>query len=289
MTPVKPNSPSNTSDFKIALAQFTPRQGDTSYNLAKILAMIDSAAEAGAKLLVLPELSYTGYRINHHTAVALAEPEDGFFVTTMREQAEKNHLFIYAGYSELTGKPNPDREKPDPEYPNRECYNAAVLIDDLGNIAGRARKVYRWKKEKQVFTGGEHFSVCDTSLGRIGLAICYDMEYPEPSRILGLKGAELILNAAAWSKPAAPRWDIDLRAAALYNILFVAGANYADDNCCGRSLVAGPDGLIRAEASPDREELLLCDIVPVEIRKVRSELPYWDDFKPELFSMDAAK
>ena len=278
-----------TRSYRIALAQFTPKQGDTAWNLDKILKMIEKAAGAGASLLVLPELSYTGYRINHHTAVKLAESPDGFFVETMRRKARENRLFIFAGYSEISHFPNPDRDHPDPEYPDRECFNAAVLIDDTGAIAGSARKVFRWKKEKQIFVGGDHFTVCDTSLGRIGLSICYDLEFSEPSRILGLQGAELILNAAAWSKAAANRWEIDLRAAALYNLLFTAGANYADDNCCGQSMVAGPDGIVRSKASGTEEELLLCDICLDEIKKVRGEIPYWEDFRPDLFSMNAVK
>ena len=76
-----------TRSYRIALAQFTPKQGDTAWNLDKILHMIEKAAGAGASLLVLPELSYTGYRINHHTAVALAESQEGFFVETMRGKA----------------------------------------------------------------------------------------------------------------------------------------------------------------------------------------------------------
>ena len=75
----------------------------------------------------------------------------------------------------------------------------------------------------------------------------------------------------------------------LYNLLFTAGANYVDESCCGRSMVAGPDGTIRAEASPDAEELLLCDINLKEIKKIRKEIPYWEDFRPDLFSADAAK
>ena len=274
--------------YKIALAQYTPKQGDCAYNLEKILQMIEAAKAAGASLLVLPELSYTGYWMNHHTALSLAEEADGFFVQTMRAEAKKHGMHIFAGYSELTTEENVCRARRDPDFPDHECCNTSVLIDDTGRVLGSTRKAYLWKKEKQVFVAGNHFPVFDTALGRIGLSICYDLEFPEPARILGLKGADLILNAAAWSKDGATRWEIDLRAAAMHNLLYVAGANYADDTCCGRSMVVGPFGNIKAEASFDEETLLLCEIDLRDNRKIRDAIPYWDDFRPEFFSMDAA-
>ena len=83
--------------------------------------------------------------------------------------------------------------------------------------------------------------VFETELGMLSVLLCYDMEYPEPSRIAALKGADMILCPAAWSRKAAHRWRVETAANALFNLVYVAGANFLDENCCGDARIVGPD------------------------------------------------
>lgn len=259
---------------KIALGQFQVIQGDTQANLRKMLEMTDRAAGAGADLVVFPELAYTGYFLESYELQKLAEPQDGPFVQQLRKKAKEKRIHIIAGYAEagsVAGK----------------MYNSCIFLNDDGQVIENMRKVYAWGQEKLKFCEGKRFPVVETKLGKIGMLICYDVEYPEPSRIEALKGADIIVDCAVWSIPAERRWHVDLAGNALFNLLFMVGANPVEDNCCGSSMIVGPDGEIRAMASRTEEELLIHEINLDEILEIRSRIPYINDFKEDTFSMEA--
>lgn len=259
---------------KIAIGQFEVAQGDTEYNINKMLQMTDDAAAQEADIVIFPELAYTGYSLKSLELQQLAEPVDGLFVQTMCKKAKEKHIHIYAGYAESESIPG-------------KIYNSAVFIDDEGKVLENLRKVYLWGKEKMKFSAGHRFPVVKTKFGRVGLLICYDVEFPEPARIECLKGAEMIIDIAVWSIPAERRWHVDLAANALFNVLFSVGCTSLGYDCCGCSKIVGPDGEVRAMASATEEELLIAEIDLAEVIKVRSRIPYINDFKPDTFSMDA--
>ena len=148
---------------KIALGQFESIQGDTQANLNKMLSMTDQAAEAGADLIVFPELAYSGYFCPSYQMQQLAEPKDGPFVQQMCKKAKEKRIHIIAGYPEATdvlGK----------------MYNSAIFIDDDGKVIENMRKVYAWGEEKLKFREGNRYPVVETKFGKVGMLICYDVE-----------------------------------------------------------------------------------------------------------------
>ena len=259
---------------KIAIGQMKVAQGDTQANLNKMLGMIDEAAEAGADLVVFPELAYTGYFLPSYDLQKLAEPIDGPFVQQMRKKAKEKRIHIIAGYAEAAEVPG-------------KMYNSCIFVDDDGNVIENMQKVYAWGQEKLKFKEGRRFPVVQTKFGKVGMLICYDVEYPEPSRIEALKGAEIVVVSAVWSIPAERRWHVDLAGNALFNLMYMVGSNPEEDDCCGCSKIVGPDGEVRAEASKTDEELLIHEIDLEEVIEVRSRIPYINDFKEDTFSMDA--
>lgn len=262
---------------KVALGQFTSIQGDTKANLDRMLQMTDQAAEAGANLIVFPELAYSGYFCPAYQMQQLAETQDGPFVQQLRKKAREKRVHIIAGYPEM----GPVLGK---------MYNSCIFVDDNGEVIENMRKVYAWGEEKLKFAEGKRFPVVKTKFGNVGMLICYDVEYPEPARIEALKGADIIVDCSVWSiNPAEHRWHVDLQANALFNLLFVVGCNTVGDNICGSSMVVGPDGEIRAMASRTEEELLIHEFNLDEILEIRSRIPYMNDFKENTFSMDALK
>lgn len=261
---------------KIALGQFKVTQGDTQANLSKMLEMVDQAAAENADLVIFPELAYTGYFLESLELQKLAEPKDGPFVQQMCKKAKEKRIHILAGYAESCSIPG-------------KMYNSCIFIDDEGKVIENMQKVYAWGQEKLKFCEGKRYPVVETKLGKIGLLICYDVEYPEPSRIEALKGAEILIDCAVWSIPAERRWHVDLAGNALFNLLYMVGSNPIGDNCCGSSMIVGPDGEVRAIASRTEEEVLIHEIDLDEILEVRSRIPYMNDFKEDTFSMDALK
>lgn len=267
---------SNNKILKVAIVQMKSEQGNTTVNLERGVEFIKEAADHGAKIVCLPELCYGGYHLPSEEMQRVAEPQDGPFVQTLSKLAIEKGVYIIAGYAESV------------DIPGR-MYNSAIFIDDKGKTIGNMRKVNAWGEEKLKFREGNKFPVYDTPIGKIGIMICYDVEFPEPARIMALKGAELVFVPAVWSIPAERRWDVDLAGNALFNLMFFAGANPVGDGACGKSQVVGPDGVVRAKASEAEEEILYCDIDLNEVVSTRSRLPYLNDFKEDTFSMDAVQ
>jgi predicted amidohydrolase len=263
-------------EVTIAIGQMNVNQGETEENLKTMIDMSKKAKAQGADLICFPELSYTGYHLSSEELQQLAEPVDGRLFQELSTVAKSLGLYIIAGYAEAV------------EIPGR-MYNSALFVDDQGQLIGNMRKVYAWGEEKLKFREGNQFPVYETPLGNIGLMICYDCEFPEPMRIMALKGAEIIIDCAVWSIPAEHRWDIDLSAGALYNVLYTVGANTVGHNTCGRSQIFDPQGRLVKAASSDEEELLIATIDLNKVIETRSKLPYLNDFKEDTFSMEALK
>ena len=257
--------------MKLALGQMRAVSGDTAANLKRMETMILEAAEKGADLICFPELSYTGYFVRKEELWRLAEPQDGPFVRRLQKLAKEQEIWIAAGFAEREGD---------------ALYNSCVLINRQGVTAGISRKVNLWKSEKHRFKSGETFPVFETEFGKLAMILCYDLEFPEPARIAALKGAELLLCPAAWSIPAKNRWELDLRGNSLFNLLYIAGVNYADELCCGSSAVAGPDGAFVAQASGQEEEVLLAELDFTAVYAQRERIPYFEDFAAELFQRE---
>ena len=174
--------------------------------------------------------------------------------------------------------PEPDGEK--------VCNTAYVL--DRGRLAGKYRKIHLFSlmNEDRAFTGGDSWLVTDTSIGRIGVFICYDLRFPELARRLSLEGAEILVVPGEWPKPREEHWRTLLRARAIENQLFIVAAN-----CCGvqgkldffgASLIIGPKGELLAEGGyEDCEPTATLDFSAMD--QWRQQVPCFRDRKPECY------
>ena len=254
--------------FKIALAQIKIEQKNIEENCKKIFKKIEEAAKENVDIICFPELATIGYTITTDELQNLSEDFENTFIEKLQEKARLFKIHILVGYleSKTTKK-------------SRDFYNSCIFIDDDGKILTNARKVYLWKKEKTKFKAGNKFVVKNTKFGKIGILLCYDLEFPEPARIECLKGAEIIFVPSLWSFNAENRWHIDLAANSLFNLLFIAGCNAVGDNCCGKSKIVEPDGSTLIEASGTNEELLIATIDLEKISEIRAKIPYLTDLK----------
>lgn len=263
----------NQRKITVALAQFEPRSGQLTSNLETMHRLVRQAAREGADIICFPELAYTGYYLPAAQMRQLAEPVDGPFVTALQSWAAEERIHIIAGYAEEDTVPG-------------RIFNACAFVDDEGALLCNTRKFYLWGKEKAAFAPGDRFAAVRTKFGTIGLLICYDAEFPEPFRILALKGAELVFVPSAWSVQGRTRWGIDMTAGALYNLLHVVGVNLTDARSCGSSMAVNPDGVVEAMAGMG-EELLLHTLDLEAVRSARGRIPYFSDFRADTFSMEA--
>ena len=173
-------SSSQPGVVRVAAAQTEPLLFENAANLAGILARIDTAAASGAQLIVFPELALTGYKFKHiEEAFPFAETIPGPAVEAVADQSRARGVYVVFGMLERDGQ---------------ELYNASVLVGPEGYL-GKYRKAHTgFRSESKLFSRGDTgFPVFQTAIGRIGLGICYDDNFPEATRILtAVKGADII-------------------------------------------------------------------------------------------------
>jgi 5-aminopentanamidase len=203
---------------RITCCQIGLRVGDTTGNRATARAAVEAAARDGAQIVVLPELVSSGYVFADRAELAsLAEPTDGPSVTEWANLAEAFGLTIVAGFPEAAG----DR-----------IYNSACVVDATG-LRGVYRKTHLWDAENAVFDRSDDLPlVVDTEHGRIGVMICYDVEFPEWVRAAALAGADLLCAPVNW--PLLPRPEGE-RPAEMVRALAGAGVNRMPIAICDRT------------------------------------------------------
>ncbi len=269
-------STDDETKVRIACIQMQPVIGKVEDNVAHSLGLISRAVELGAKLVVLPELSNTGYMFqSREEAFALSEPiPNGPTVKTWSEIAAKHKLHLVAGICER------DENK---------LFNSAVLIGPSGYI-GTFRKVHLWNEENLYFEPGDlGFPVFHTAIGRIGMAICYDGWFPETYRLSALQGADIVCVPTNWvpipgqAEGREAMANILAMAAAHSNSIYIACADRVGTERGqpfeGQSLIVGHTGWpVAGPASRDKEEILIADVALGEARRARN----WNAFNQVL-------
>jgi predicted amidohydrolase len=225
----------------VAVAQAGARVGDVAANLRLAAQLLGRAASRGAQLVVLPECFVQGYSVRPGV-LALAEAADGPAATKLAGLALRHRIAVVVGFIE---------RKPDA---SSKPYNAALVIDRDGRLAGVYRKTHLFGKERGAFTAGDDYPVFDLQLRRrgaptrVGVCICADIEYPEVARLLALGGAQVIAVPSADFDPFRAQQAANLVSRAIENNLHVALANTVDRRAgvtfFGGSGIAGPDGAL---------------------------------------------
>ena len=247
--------------------------GDREANLRKAGELVEQAIQAGAKLIVLPELFNTGYRVEERD-VEMAETIPGPTVDWMKDLSRRYQVYLVAAILEQ-GKSK------------GLVYDTAVLVGPEG-LLGTYRKTHLWDAEAVRFTKGDAFPVFQTELGNIGLQICYEVGFPEGARVLTLQGADIILYPSAFGKARGYAWKIATRSRALENGAYVIAANRTGTEkevteFGGGSCIVNPWGDVIAEASQDNE-VIVSEIDLQEVIDQRRRLPYLRDMNRSLFA-----
>ncbi|WP_033292234.1 nitrilase family protein [Amycolatopsis jejuensis] len=250
------------SPVRVAVAQFEPRVGveNLKANAVAVEQRLAAAADGGAQLVVLPELSTTGYVFEtREEAFAHAEAvPDGPTVEAFARFAAERDVYVVGCIVEQDGQ---------------QLFDTAVLVGPDGYL-GRYRKTHLWNTEKLWFTpGDEGFRVFDTRIGRIGLLVCWDIWFPETARIVAQMGADIICIPTGWVWTPPPLYDASGVCMAAYltmtaahaNNVFIATADRIGQErgagFMGNSLIAGTNGWpIDRIAGPDEDTIIYADV-----------------------------
>ncbi len=271
------------SSFRVAGIQMASRLGDVKGNVERAIRFIEEAVKKGAQLICLPELFNTGYFARagkqEPSYWDLAEePENSWTLRTLASVAARHKVHIVSPFMEK-GKPG-------------VSYNSAALIDPEGRVIGIYRKVHvpfslsGW--EKYYFRPGYGFPVFPTPLGKIGIQICYDRDFPEGVRTLALNGADLILLPTGAPRNLADVWRMVCRVRAYENGLYVMGVGLVGkvdeqhEGFAGNSILAGPCGDVVA-ALEFEEGVLTGQIDLSAVEEARRLRYHLRDRRPEMY------
>jgi beta-ureidopropionase len=253
--------------------------------LAKHVEMIGEAARRGAQIVCLQEIFFGPYFCAQQEPkwYATAEPDDGPTVSRMRQLAREHQMVLVVPFYEK-------------EF-DGVFYNTAVVIDADGSVSEKYRKTHIpqvgpifW--EKYFFKPGNlGYPVFDTRVGKVGVFICYDRHFPEPARMLGLKGAEITFNPSATVESLSRYlWELEQPAHAVANGFFVGAINRVGEELVpgarfyGSSYFCDPRGKIIAQASDHEDEVLVSDLDLETIEEVRTTWQFFRDRRPETYA-----
>jgi predicted amidohydrolase len=263
----------------VAAAQIEPKLAEPERNLEACLARLEEAAAAGAELLVLPECAIPGYMFESaEEALAFAEEMPGPSVEVLERESRRLGMHVVCGLLERDGD---------------TLRNAAVLVGPDG-LVGTYRKTHLpFLGVDRFVVPGDELTVYDTPLGRIGVEICYDLRFPEVTRTLALKGADIVAHPTNFPMAAKVQTELITVARAAENRIYLLTANRVgkerSGEFCGWSQIVDPYGTRLAEAGETEEALLVAD---VDVEKARDkdyiipgeyELYLFGHRRPELY------
>ena len=266
----------------VGLVQMDCELMNKKANLEKMLDYVKEAAEKKVDLICFPELCSTGYspELIGEKYLDMAEEPEGETFQLLSAKAKEYGMYIAAPIvlkSEMPGV----------------LYNGMIVISKDGSLMGTYNKTHLWAGERFWFRAGSEYPVFDMGFGKVGFMICYDGGFPEVSRILTLKGAELILCPSAFPIRDKDMWDIYFATRSLENGCFVGGLNRVGlegedktGEMFGNNKIYNPRGKLVAEAPVNEEALLVATFDLEDVARYReNEVVYLRDRRPETYEL----
>ncbi|MDO4560454.1 MAG: carbon-nitrogen family hydrolase [bacterium] len=256
--------------MKVSSIQLEIKDGRSKQDMvARALGMIDMCK--GDDLIVLPELWNVGF-FNYENYKEYSEPIDGETASAISKKAKEIGAYIFSGsFVEKRGD---------------KYFNTSVLFDRNGNDIAEYRKIHLFTykcREPEILTPGEDIVVTDTDFGRVGLATCYDLRFPELFRKMAVEmGAEYFLITSGWPYPRIEAWNVLNQVRALENTCYLISCNCTGVNqgirLAGHSQIVDPWGNVIA-GSGYEEMIVKTEISHTEVRRVRTEFPVLKDIR----------
>lgn len=270
--------------IKIAIGQLavTP---DKFKNIDKGKAIIREAAKANCQVVILPEMFNCPYEAELFSQYAEHYPEGETFTMLAQTAASEKIVVVGGSVSE--------------QDENGKLYNSSFVFDEKGALLGRHRKMHLFDveieggttfKESSILSAGQEMTVIKAAGLTLGIGICYDIRFPELSRLMTLAGAELLIFPAAFGMTTGPaHWELLMRSRAIDNQVFIVGAapaklEGAPYQAYGHSIVVDPWGSIVAMAGFE-ETLLIVELNLDSIKRVRAELPLLRHLRSDLYEI----
>ncbi len=266
--------------FKAAIVQMKSSV-DKELNLAHSLKLINEASKKKARLICFPEfqMAYSPPEQKSESLHKIAEKITGNFVSILSNSAKQNRITVIATLYEIINT----NDK------NHKVFDTGVIINELGKLQTIYRKVHLYdalgfKESKKLLAGSIIEKPSKTSVGKLGLLICYDMRFPEISRILTVNGANILVSPSAWVAGFMKRehWEIMVKARAIENGVYVLAPNQVGNIYCGHSMAVDPFGATIVDME-NREGIEFIDIDSSKIDTTRRTLPLLTNRRTDVY------
>ena len=264
---------------RIAIVQMRSSE-DKQENLKKSVEFIAEAAAKGAELVCFPEfqMAFSPGSQSAAELAKIAETIKGDFVSTLAKAAKQNRIGVVAAIYEKRGKSN-------------RVYDTAVVINSAGKVSATYRKLHLYnalgfKESAKLVPGKSIARPAKTAAGSVGLLICYDLRFPELSRILTVRGAEVLVAPSGWvaGEMKEEHWQTMVKARAIENGSYVVAPDQLGNIYCGRSLVVDPFGVVLVDMG-QREGVEVADIDGARVKKVRELLPLLKNRRTDVYRL----
>lgn len=271
------------STVNLALCQMKVSDNKDS-NIDRAVKMIEECSKNGTDIAILPEMFNCPYDNSKFRNYA-EDIQNGKTIKSISKAAKEFGVHVIAGSI--------------PEICEDKLYNTCFVIDDNGNIIGRHRKLHLFDinipgkiefRESDTLSPGNDITVVDTRFCKIGIAICYDIRFPELFRLMAKKGAQLMAVPAAFNMTTGPlHWELLMRARAVDNQIFVAAVSPARDEnanyvAYGNSIVVDPFAAILGRLGSE-EGILYKEIDILKLSKIRDELPLTKHIREDIYEV----
>ncbi len=259
---------------------------DKKKNINKAEKLINKVVDKDAELVILPEMFNCPYDNKYFPEYAEEYP-NGETIKWMSSIAKKKNIYLVGG-----SIPERDRDK--------KIYNTSFIFNKEGAIIGKHRKMHLFDidiaekitfKESDVLTAGEELTVFDTSYGKIGLAICYDIRFPELIRLMVKEGCKIIIIPAAFNLTTGPaHWELLFRSRALDNQVYMIGTaparnEHASYLSYGNSIITDPWGNVLSRLD-EKEDIIVKELDFQILENVRRELPLLKHRREDIYKLD---
>jgi len=264
--------------MKVGVVQFKASTNKEN-NLQKIISYISKAALKNVTLCAFPEfmMFYTRSSQTPKQLANLAEIINGNFVTTIAKAAKENHIQVIGSFYEKSRKKD-------------RVYDTSFVINQSGKIISTYRKIHLYdalgfRESDKMVSGSKIAKPVNTSLGKIGMMICYDLRFPEMSRSLAIAGAEVLVIPSAWVKGnmKEDHWITINKTRAIENGCYVIAPDHVGNIYCGRSLVVDPYGKILLDMKK-KQGIGFVNIDLNKVKETRKSLPLLKNRRTDVYS-----
>lgn len=266
-------------------------------NLTFSLEQIKEARKKKVQIICFPEFQMA-FSPNSQTSkelFSISESVEGNFIKELRKSAKENDICIVGTIYERSTMDSDkfdksiDKKK---NIDNQYCvYDTAVFINNKGALISQYRKLHLYdalsfQESKKLLAGDKLFSPVDSPLGKLGILVCYDLRFPELSRILAIEGSNALIAPSGWVQGTLKEdhWLTMCKARAIENGVYLIAPNQVGNIFCGRSLIIDPFGIVILDMGA-KEGIEVIDLDIGRINTVRNDLPLLKNRRADLYDL----